>query len=96
MARCEVCGKQMRSPTVTTCSRDKRRELGPMVFEGVEYQPVPFDVNGPLERCPDCSVLKGGIHHFGCDQDKCPVCGGQFISCGCFDEAYDHLADPED
>ena len=28
-------------------------------------------------------IEEGGFHHPGCDQEKCPACGGRIISCGC-------------
>ncbi len=37
-------------------------------------------------RCPDCNVAPGGHHHANCDQEPCPKCGGQLISCDCFDD----------
>lgn len=39
------------------------------------------------DRCGDCNVARGGYHHLGCDMQRCPVCRGQLLSCGChFDE----------
>jgi hypothetical protein len=35
-------------------------------------------------RCLDCNVAPGGYHHSNCDQESCPKCGGQLISCDCF------------
>jgi len=39
-------------------------------------------------RCRDCNIVNGHghIHHFGCEIERCPKCGGQLISCGCAGE----------
>ena len=34
-------------------------------------------------RCHDCEAPVGGLHHPGCDLERCPRCLGQRISCGC-------------
>jgi len=33
------------------------------------------------DRCDSCNVMPGGVHHFGCDMEPCPSCGGQLITC---------------
>lgn len=30
-------------------------------------------------NCHDCGTPPGGIHHPGCDDERCPECGGQMI-----------------
>jgi hypothetical protein len=38
------------------------------------------------DHCTDCGVARGGLHHPGCDVERCPRCGDQQISCDCWEE----------
>lgn len=78
MVKCNDCGKEMLR--AKTCSAKR------IWIQGVLYprDSIHFDKN---ERCHDCNIenKKGNYHHFGCDMEKCPKCGGQLISCGCLE-----------
>ena len=36
-----------------------------------------------LPYCGDCSVAVGQLHLDACDQEECPRCFHQLLSCGC-------------
>lgn len=35
------------------------------------------------ENCYHCKVAPGEFHTHGCDAERCPLCKGQLIACGC-------------
>ena len=83
MAVCRWCGQEMTtssSCTVRALHRDGRR-----------IELIPFGTEPGRRalrlRCFDCGVAAGGLHHVGCDVQRCPSCGGQMMTCECrFDE----------
>jgi len=40
--------------------------------------------------CHDCGAGPGQNHTWGCDTERCPLCGGQLLSCGCYQKMEDY------
>jgi hypothetical protein len=63
-------------------------------INGKFYDRVPVDEMslGRDNHCGDCGASVGDWHDIGCDQEECPKCHGQLISCGCewteFEESF--------
>jgi hypothetical protein len=85
MGICMRCHREMSDASVTTCKENVSIEYP----DGEVLKPVPHNPNRlhlpGWFRCPDCNVVPGGNHHSNCDQEICPKCSGQLISCSCFD-----------
>ena len=85
METCLRCKKKMSSADVTTCEGyDSVKDPDGEVLEPVPYNPKELHLPN-WYRCPDCNIVPGGKHHANCDQEICPRCGGQLLSCDCFD-----------
>ena len=83
MAVCELCHKEML--TGASC-----------VVEVLHQDGVPLFLDRVRRRCDDCGVKRGGLHHLGCDMQRCPCCGRQLISCGCWFDEDGPLEDDEE
>ncbi len=90
MAVCEWCHREM--TTAESCSEQELHR------SGTPIRMIPWGRErgwSARSRCGDCGVQPGGFHHPGCDIQRCPVCSGQMLSCGCrFDE--DVIFDEDD
>ena len=74
MAVCTWCKQEM--TTGASCTLDAIHQRG-----------TARPLLPATERCGDCGVSAGLLHHLGCDQQRCPCCWRQLVACGCpFDE----------
>lgn len=71
---CAYCGQYMDDGT--SCSRS-------LLHDGLIYKRIVYQDKDDC-FCHDCNVGVGQYHHLGCDMERCPICGSQLISCGCF------------
>ena len=69
MAQCSSCDQDMLS--ALSCGPDG---------DGVDPSVIAADPD--VRNCFDCGVAPGGVHHPGCDSERCTACGRQWISCG--------------
>lgn len=61
--------------------------VGDKTFKRVAYGTETTCVISTGNTCGDCGVKKGMYHTEGCDNEQCPICGWQVISCNCEIEA---------
>lgn len=58
-----------------------------ITYQGKMYQRVKVGDPGDIfvgkknAICYDCAARFGRRHHYGCEAERCPICGEQYISC---------------
>jgi hypothetical protein len=67
MAVCQYCNREML--IAKSCV-----EI-PIISKGIHHKPIPYGMEvrsfvNAEERCPDCNVAIGGLHHSGCDMEE--------------------------
>jgi len=79
-AICEFCGQDMGKSDGCT--------VDTLIFgDDTEHKRIAWGAAPGEEavtwRCHDCNAEPGAYHHQNCDMERCPVCGGQMLSCEC-------------
>lgn len=98
MAVCKDCNGEMLEVAGCEGTQRLRMKLGngvSQVYERIPYQGTRDAFRVPNERCHDCGVERGRMHHRKCDMETCPRCLGQLISCECEAPAPFKLGDAE-
>lgn len=88
MAKCQQCNREMQK--AKSCSFKYIIDKNLKVYNRISYGEEGGDSS---ERCGDCGVKEFGIHHEGCDNERCPKCHGQMLSCDC---EFTHLSKRKD
>ena len=83
MNKCSDCEQEMNVDTCTSNVLVLAKKNGWIISR---HERSTFHFDEPSGRCGDCGIKHGGAHHFGCDVERCPICGCQLISCECFEE----------
>lgn len=87
MAECDLCDQDMLAGVPCTWKPTLLIDANPEPgFSGQPFERITYPPNGDTTypaNCLDCRAPQGGLHHPGCDTERCPACHGQAISCGC-------------
>jgi hypothetical protein len=88
MTTCDVCLDEVNNSDGCT-------PVQLALLNGV-FERVPYGMESRFSRrrkpktvCGDCGVLPFFFHHFGCDMEECPDCGGQQIGCDCSEPLFE-------
>lgn len=99
MARCSYCKLEMTDQVACTMKiYDDMVGKPPLarIPYGTEPNLLAWVERGEIpalpDNCRDCGTPLNGLHHPGCDVERCPGCGGQAIGCDCTEPEYEEEA----
>ena len=80
---CRACGREV--GTADSCVPEKWSGLSAVPYGTEQDLRALAEKHGVRipDRCRDCGVTIGGLHHFPCAVEECPRCHGQAFNCVC-------------
>lgn len=84
MAICKICKQDMLTADSCICAelKFKNKKYRRIRFGEIDDMSSKFNIDANA-TCGDCGCHVGGLHHWGCDMETCPVCKQQLLSCEC-------------
>ena len=68
---------------IKAAQRTPNLDVNGEILARIRYGDETDDWGAEVVSCHDCAVLRDQYHVFGCDVERCPMCGGQLITCDC-------------
>ena len=81
----------VRGELLRWAQREYTYSIGSREYERVRYGDEATSDASPPSACRDCGAMPGELHVPTCCWEQCPRCGGQAVSCECWNNA---LLDP--
>ena len=78
-AKCPICGSVVWH---TVSCRKRTLPINGKIYQRIKMgDPRDYYHNKENEVCEDCGVKKGRWHHYGCEKERCPICGKPLYKC---------------
>jgi len=67
----------------TKITDTERKELDTLLIQRADIEQKIAAITDKHPYCFECGAFEGELHELGCDNERCPYCGGQLVACLC-------------